>query len=75
MIIWLASNNRHKWREINQIAQNLGSPLKFRMISEKGASVFPDETGDTFRANAILKAQYALNFVSPRIGLWLKIVD
>lgn len=57
----MATNNANKLREVREIL----SPLGIEVISQKeaGADVEADETGDTFKENAIIKAQAVLDLV------------
>ena len=50
----IATNNQNKLREISRIL----APLGITAISQKeaGVNVDPEETGDTFEANALIKA-------------------
>ena len=52
MNIWFATNNTHKKAELQAI---LNTTLK--IPSEEGLSFNPDETEETFSANALLKAR------------------
>jgi len=52
MNIWFATNNTHKKTELEAI---LNTTLK--IPSEEGLSFNPDETGQTFSENALLKAR------------------
>ena len=57
----MATNNANKLREVREIL----SPLGIEVISQKeaGADVEADETGDTFKENAIIKAQAVFDLV------------
>lgn len=50
----LASNNAHKVRELREI---LAEVYEVVSLAEAGVSIDVDETGDTFAANAALKAE------------------
>lgn len=50
----IASNNSHKVREIRSILSSLGFELK--TPKELGLDFGPEETGTTFRENALIKA-------------------
>ena len=52
MNIWFATNNSHKKEELQAI---LGADLK--IPAEEGLSFDPEETGLTFRDNALIKAK------------------
>jgi XTP/dITP diphosphohydrolase len=52
MNIWFATNNAHKKRELQAI---LGTSLK--IPAEEGIEFDPEETGTTFRENALIKAR------------------
>jgi len=52
MDIWFATNNRHKKEELQAI---LNTSLK--IPSQEGISFNPEETGTTFRDNALIKAR------------------
>ncbi|MCE5229407.1 RdgB/HAM1 family non-canonical purine NTP pyrophosphatase [bacterium] len=59
MILLIATNNRHKIEELRDI---LIATLGDDVVELKGADAFPDvvppeETGETFEANAIIKAR------------------
>ena len=51
----LASNNAHKVDELREKLQKYG--IKLLSQKEAGIEIEPDETGDTFRENAIIKAE------------------
>ncbi len=53
-IIYLASQNKHKVSEIQAI---LGQKYTIRGCDELAKNLSWDESGDTFRANALIKAQ------------------
>lgn len=57
MILWFASGNAHKKQELAAIlsAAGCGYPLKTPL--EAGIAFDPDETGDSFLENALLKAR------------------
>lgn len=55
MIFARATNNRKKLREIDRILSGLGHSVK--SLSRLGVSVSWEETGDTFRENAVIKAR------------------
>ena len=52
MNIWFATNNSHKKKELEAI---LG--MKLKIPSESGIDFNPEETGNTFMENALLKAK------------------
>lgn len=53
MTIWLATGNTHKRREFEAILKG----HKLRLPSEEGIPFEPEETGETFLENALLKAR------------------
>lgn len=55
MKLLIATNNRGKIREYQEIFANL--PLTLTSLTEEGIDLDPEETGTTFEANAILKGQ------------------
>ncbi|MBC7661518.1 MAG: RdgB/HAM1 family non-canonical purine NTP pyrophosphatase [Chitinophagaceae bacterium] len=56
-IIYLASQNKHKVHEIQAI---LGKTFNIRPCDELAPGISWDETGSTFRDNALIKAQAVL---------------
>ena len=57
MKIVLASQNIHKLKEFSDMAR--GTSLEFLCPPKNTA--FPEETGDSFEANALLKAQFVFS--------------
>jgi XTP/dITP diphosphohydrolase len=59
-IIVLATGNPHKVREISAIMNRAApqAPLRFVAASEFSGIEEPEETGETFEENALLKARY-----------------
>ncbi|SMC46671.1 XTP/dITP diphosphatase [Papillibacter cinnamivorans] len=57
MKLILASNNRHKLAEMRAILEGLG--IQVMLQSEAGISTNPEETGETFEENALIKARAA----------------
>lgn len=55
--ILAASNNKNKLREIKQILRE--TDFEIISLKEAGISVDPEENGDTFKANALIKARAA----------------
>ncbi len=51
----IATNNAHKLAEFKEIFAHL--PLTLTTLAAEGITLDPEETGTTFEANAILKAQ------------------
>ena len=51
MNIWFATNNNHKKAELEAILN-----ISLKIPSQEGLSFNPDETGTTFRDNALIKA-------------------
>ena len=54
MKILVASNNKNKIREIKQILGDIFEPIS---LSEAGVVSDPEETGETFLENALIKAR------------------
>ena len=52
MNIWFATNNAHKKEELEAILN-----INLKIPSQEGLSFAPEETGDTFRENTLLKAR------------------
>jgi len=52
MNIWFATNNTHKKTELGAILN-----VKLKIPSEEGFSFGPDETGESFGENALIKAR------------------
>ena len=59
MIIWFASGNAHKKVEISAILANAlpGRELRIKIPPDGGFSFDPEETGESFLENALLKAR------------------
>lgn len=57
MKLVLASNNRHKLAEMRDILEGLG--IQVMLQSEAGIRTSPEETGETFEENALIKARAA----------------
>ena len=57
MKIYLASGNEHKLRELRAALDLAGLPCEVLSANEIGGMPEVDETGDTFEANAHLKAE------------------
>ena len=53
--LFIASNNRHKIEEFSQIFAGL--PLEVTYPQKEGIDLDPEETGQTFEENAIIKAK------------------
>lgn len=65
MKIILASQNQGKLAEFNQLAK--GTKISF--VSPPEGSIFPQETGNTFSANALIKAKYIFSLTGqPSLG-------
>jgi len=59
MVIWFASGNIHKKKELASIlsgAAVAGTAWELKIPSEAGIAFGPEETGNTFLENALLKA-------------------
>jgi XTP/dITP diphosphohydrolase len=55
MVLLIATNNAHKMEEYAEIFAEL--PVVITGLADEGISLDPEETGTTFKENAILKAQ------------------
>ena len=65
MKIILASQNQGKLAEFNQLAKS----TKISFVSPPEGSIFPQETGNTFSANALIKAKYIFSLTGqPSLG-------
>lgn len=53
MILYLATSNRHKQKEMQEIL----SDYKIKIPADDGISFFPEETGSTFYENSLIKAK------------------
>ena len=65
MELLIASNNKHKIEEIKSVLEN-----KFDCIttlSDEGIVCDPDETGETFYDNALIKAQVVAKFTTKAV--------
>jgi len=60
--IWLATTNKDKVKELKELLSNLRFNVK--TPSELGAYTAPNETGQTFKENALIKARF-LHSVRP----------
>ena len=58
MIIWFASGNMDKKRELEGILAEKGEHWEIKTPSEAGIDFEPLETGKSFLENAIIKAEY-----------------
>ena len=56
MELWIATTNRDKFREIKELLRDL--PLEVHAAHELSTYAAPAETGQTFEANARIKAKY-----------------
>ena len=68
--IYLASGNAHKLHELQAALEDAGLPIRVRGPGEIGGMPEVEETGSTFEANALLKAE-GLRAVGPRDGWFL----
>ena len=68
--IYLASGNAHKLHELQAALEDAGLPIRVRGPDEIGGMPEVEETGSTFEANALLKAE-GLRAVGPRDGWFL----
>lgn len=59
-----ATNNAHKLIEVRAVLQ--GSGIRVQSFAEMGIEEDPVEDGDSFEANALIKAQFGYD----RTGLW-----
>ena len=65
MEIILATQNQGKLAEFNQLAKN----TNISFISPPEGSIFPQETGSTFLANALIKAKFIFSLKRPHMFL------
>ena len=57
MNILIASNNKHKVKEIKEIVyKNVGNTINFITAKELNININPEETGSTLAENAKIKA-------------------
>lgn len=68
--IYLASGNTHKLIELQAALDQAGLPVKVSSPEEIGGMPEVEETGATFKSNALLKA-YGLKDVGPTDGWYL----
>ncbi|MBT3637557.1 MAG: RdgB/HAM1 family non-canonical purine NTP pyrophosphatase [Opitutae bacterium] len=68
--IYLASGNAHKLHELQTALEEAGLPLCVKGPAEIGGMPEVEETGSTFEANSLLKAQ-GLRSVGPADGWFL----
>ena len=68
--IYLASGNAHKLHELQAALEDAGLPIRVRGPGEIGGMPEVEETGSTFEANALLKAE-GLRALGPRDGWFL----
>lgn len=61
MDIFLATKNTHKVQELNEISSN--SSVQFRGLDSLATAIEWDETGDSFAANALIKAKAVFDVV------------
>jgi XTP/dITP diphosphohydrolase len=57
MTIWFASGNAHKKAELSAILQTHGVGCRLLLPKEAGLDFDPEETGNSFHENALLKAR------------------
>ena len=57
MTVWFASGNEHKKRELTAILADRGWDGGLRSPADVGLDFAPEETEDSFRGNAMLKAR------------------
>jgi XTP/dITP diphosphohydrolase len=67
-LIYLASGNPHKVRELQELAEAAALPIDFRSIRERGGMPEVDEDTGTFEGNARKKAQAIRSQLPP--GAW-----
>ena len=53
MVLYVATGNRHKQKEMQEILTN----YEIRIPADDGIDFNPDETGSTFYENSIIKAK------------------
>ena len=68
--IYLASGNAHKLHELQTALEEAGLPICVKGPSEIGGMPEVEETGSTFEANSLLKAE-GLRSVGPADGWFL----
>jgi len=56
MTVWLATGNIHKKKELKEIL-SVAKGLELKIPSEEGIVFNPEETGNTFLENALIKAR------------------
>ena len=61
MKVVMATNNQNKLREAREIFAPLG--IEILSQQEAGANVEPEENGDTFEENALIKAKAVYDIV------------
>lgn len=64
--IWIATTNKDKFKEIKELLKDL--PLEVHAASEFAAYSAPTESGQTFEANARIKARF---LKAMREGAWI----
>ncbi len=55
--VYLASGNAHKLEEFRELVRTHGIPIDLRSANEAGGMPEVEESGNTFEANALIKAQ------------------
>ena len=67
MIIWFASGNKHKKEELQDILS-----LELKIPSDAGLAFNPDENGNSFLENAMIKARelHKLLTQTKKTGIW-----
>ena len=65
MELVIASNNKHKIEEIKAVLE--GKFDKITTLDEEGIDCDPDETGETFYENAIIKAQTVAKYTAKAV--------
>ena len=68
MTIWFASGNVHKKKELAEILALAENSFELKIPSEAGLEFDPDETGSTFRENALIKAEALYRLLEERHG-------
>lgn len=67
MFILIASNNSHKVKEIDRFLKPIG--IKTLTLNDLGITESPEETGDSFQENAIIKAKKFFELSEGRYGV------
>jgi len=69
MDVFLASGNEHKFQEFHEMLPGVGVNLTLHSANEAGGMPEVDENGETFEANALLKAEALVEKIPD--GAWV----